>query len=44
MKHSGRKNEREGEKVREREKKKKKIRGRSLESFSPEKRGLSEDT
>lgn len=29
---------------REREKKKKKIRGRSLESFSPEKRGLSEDT
>lgn len=29
MKHSGRKNEREGEKVREREKKKKKIRQRT---------------
>ena len=44
MKHSGGKNEREGEKVREREKKKKKKRGRRLESFSPEKRGLSGDT
>ena len=44
MKHSGGKNEREGEKVREREKKKKKKKGRRLESFSPEKRGLSGDT
>lgn len=43
MKHSGRKNKRKREKVREKKKKKIK-RGRSLESFYPEKRGLSEDT